>query len=55
MIRLSALEMSISVTLHSSDTATNFVADGLGINMRPWARNELVIVGLTEIPRESAE
>ena len=33
------------VTLHSSDTATNFVADGLGVNMRPWARNELVIVG----------
>jgi len=33
------------VTLHSSDTATNFVADGLGINMHPWARNELVIVG----------
>jgi len=33
------------VTLHSSDVATNFVADGLGINMRPWARNELIIMG----------
>lgn len=38
------------VTLHSSDTATNFLADGLGINMRPWARNELVIVGPTGDP-----
>jgi len=38
------------VTLHSSDTATNFVADGLGINMRPWARNELVIVGPHDDP-----
>jgi tungstate transport system substrate-binding protein len=40
------------VTLHSSDTATNFVADGLGINMHPWARNELVIVGP---PRDPAK
>lgn len=38
------------VTLHSSDVATNFVADGFGINMRPWARNELVIVGPPEDP-----
>jgi tungstate transport system substrate-binding protein len=38
------------VTLHSSDTATNFLADGLGINMRPWARNELVIVGPHDDP-----
>jgi tungstate transport system substrate-binding protein len=38
------------VTLHSSDTATNFVADGLGIDMRPWARNELVVVGPHEDP-----
>jgi tungstate transport system substrate-binding protein len=38
------------VTLHSSDIATNFLADGLGINMRPWARNELVIVGPHDDP-----
>lgn len=38
------------VTLHSSDTATNLVADGLAINLRPWARNELVIVGPTADP-----
>jgi len=38
------------VTMHSSDTATNLVADGLGVNMRPWARNELVIVGPAEDP-----
>jgi tungstate transport system substrate-binding protein len=36
------------VTMHSSDTATNLVADGLCVNMRPWARNELVIVGPAE-------
>lgn len=33
------------LTMHSSDVATNLVADGLGINMHPWARNELVIMG----------
>lgn len=33
------------VTLHSSDVATNLVADGLAERMRPWARNELVLVG----------
>ena len=33
------------ITLHSSDVATNLVADGLGVAMTPWARNELVIVG----------
>lgn len=38
------------VTMHSSDTATNLVSDGLGVNMRPWARNELVIVGPPEDP-----
>jgi len=36
--------------LHSSDTATNFVADGIGVNMRPFARNELVIVGPHDDP-----
>ncbi len=38
------------ITLHSSDVATNLVADGLGIAMRPWARNELVIVGPPDDP-----
>lgn len=38
------------ITLHSSDVATNLVADGLAVNMRPWARNEQVIVGPPEDP-----
>jgi tungstate transport system substrate-binding protein len=33
------------LTMHSSDVATDLVADGFGMNMRPWARNEFVIVG----------
>ena len=33
------------ITLHSSDVATNLVADGFCVNLRPWARNELVIAG----------
>lgn len=38
------------ITLHSSDVATNLVADGLGVSMKPWARNELVIVGPPDDP-----
>lgn len=38
------------ITMHSSDTATNLAADGLTQNMRPWARNELVIVGPPDDP-----
>lgn len=33
------------LTMHSSDITTNLVADGYGVNMRPWAHNELVIMG----------
>jgi len=33
------------LTMHSSDATTNLVADGYGANMRPWAHNELVIMG----------
>jgi tungstate transport system substrate-binding protein len=33
------------LTMHSGDITTNLVADGYGINMRPWTRNDLVIVG----------
>jgi len=33
------------LTMHSGDITTNLVADGYGINMRPWARNDLVIAG----------
>jgi tungstate transport system substrate-binding protein len=33
------------LTMHSGDITTDLVADGYGVNMQPWTRNELVIVG----------
>ena len=33
------------LTMHSSDQATNLVADGYARNLRPWARNEHAIFG----------
>ena len=33
------------ITMHASDTIINFVADGLGVDPQPWARNDLVFVG----------
>lgn len=38
------------LTMHSGDITTDLVADGFGINMRPWTRNELCIVGSPEDP-----
>lgn len=38
------------ITMHSGDITTDLVADGYGINMRPWTRNELSIVGPTDDP-----
>ena len=38
------------LTMHSSDTTTNLVADGYGVNMRPWTHNELVIMGPASDP-----
>lgn len=38
------------LTMHSGDITTDVVADGVGIHMRPWTRNELVIVGPTNDP-----
>jgi len=38
------------LTMHSSDEATDLVADGYAVDMRPWARNELVIVGPPDDP-----
>lgn len=38
------------LTMHSSDTTTNLVADGYGANMRPWAHNDLVIMGPASDP-----
>jgi tungstate transport system substrate-binding protein len=36
--------------MHSSDQTTNLVADGYAREMRPWAKNDLVIVGPVEDP-----
>ena len=33
------------ITMHSGDITTTLVADGFTTNMRPWAMNELVILG----------
>jgi len=38
------------LTMHTSDGTTDLVADGYGINMRPWARNEHTIVGPSSDP-----
>jgi tungstate transport system substrate-binding protein len=38
------------LTMHSGDITTDLVADGYGTNMRPWTRNELVIVGPSNDP-----
>ena len=38
------------LTMHSGDITTDIIADGIAVNMRPWTRNELVIVGPTNDP-----
>jgi tungstate transport system substrate-binding protein len=38
------------LTMHSGDITTDIIADGIGVNMRPWTRNELVIVGPPDDP-----
>lgn len=40
------------ITMHSGDITTDLVADGYGINLRPWTRNELSIVGPTNDPAD---
>jgi len=40
------------LTMHSGDITTDIIADGIGVNMRPWTRNELVIVGPTNDPAQ---
>jgi tungstate transport system substrate-binding protein len=40
------------LTMHSGDISTDLVADGFGVNMRPWTRNELCIVGPPEDPAQ---
>ena len=38
------------LTMHSGDITTDLVADGYGVDMRPWACNELCIVGPPDDP-----
>ncbi len=38
------------ITMHSGDITTDLVADGFCVNMRPWTRNELCIVGPRDDP-----
>jgi len=40
------------LTMHSGDITTDLVADGFGMNMRPWTRNELCIVGPPDDPAQ---
>ncbi len=42
------------LTMHSGDITTDLVADGFGVNMRPWTRNDLVIVGPASDPAKIA-
>ncbi len=38
------------LTMHSTDDAMDLVADGYAQGMKPWARNELIIVGPPDDP-----
>ncbi len=38
------------LTMHSGDITTDLVADGFGVNMRPWTRNELCVLGPPDDP-----
>jgi tungstate transport system substrate-binding protein len=42
------------LTMHSGDITTDLVADGYGVRMRPWTRNDLVIVGPPSDPARIA-
>ena len=43
------------IVIHGSDTAVNLVADGWAMEMTPWARNDMVIVGPPEDPAGASE
>lgn len=38
------------LTMHSGDITTDLVADGYAVNMRPWVRNDLIIIGPASDP-----
>ena len=42
------------LTMHSGDITTDLVADGYAVNMRPWAKNDLIIIGPASDPAKIA-
>jgi len=42
------------LTMHSGDITTDLVADGYAVNMRPWAKNDLIIIGPASDPARIA-
>jgi tungstate transport system substrate-binding protein len=42
------------LTMHSGDITTDLVADGYAVNMRPWVRNDLIIIGPASDPAKIA-
>jgi tungstate transport system substrate-binding protein len=42
------------ITMHSGDVTTDLQAEGYTVNMRPWTRNDLVIVGPPSDPARIA-
>ena len=42
------------LTMHSGDITTDLVADGYAVNMRPWAKNDLILIGPASDPAKVA-
>lgn len=42
------------LTMHSGDITTDLVADGYAVNMRPWAKNDLILIGPASDPAKIA-
>jgi tungstate transport system substrate-binding protein len=42
------------LTMHSGDITTDLVADGFAVHMRPWTKNDLIIVGPASDPARIA-
>jgi len=43
------------LTMYSGDITTDLVADDYAVNMRPWTRNDLIIIGPASDPAKIAE
>jgi tungstate transport system substrate-binding protein len=42
------------LTMHSGDITTELVADGYAMNLRPWVKNDLIIIGPASDPAKIA-